>query len=135
MWCDFGANLVQHFIKRYSRYSRYRTKTHDKATISNGTLKTRRDNHPFGIISIYKKLCCGRAFCFAMLKICRERPPGRPVCFTLFRVAEDVDPYNQGGTICKNSAVLFTFEEFNAIMALTGGRGCHIPNTWTRGRY
>ncbi len=33
-WCDFGANLVQHFIKRYSRYSRYRTKTHDKATIS-----------------------------------------------------------------------------------------------------
>ena len=20
MWCDFGANLVQHFIKRYSRY-------------------------------------------------------------------------------------------------------------------
>ena len=23
MWCDFGANLVQHFIKRYSRYSRY----------------------------------------------------------------------------------------------------------------
>ena len=34
MWCDFGANLVQHFIKRYSRYSRYRTKSHDKATIS-----------------------------------------------------------------------------------------------------
>ena len=31
MWCDFGANLVQHFIKRYSRY---RTKSHDKATIS-----------------------------------------------------------------------------------------------------
>ena len=34
MWCDFGANLVQHFIGRYSRYSRYRTKSHDKATIS-----------------------------------------------------------------------------------------------------
>ena len=34
MWCDFGANLVQHFIGRYTRYSRYRTKTHDKATIS-----------------------------------------------------------------------------------------------------
>ena len=33
-WCDFGANLVQHFIGRYSRYSRYRTKTHDKCTIS-----------------------------------------------------------------------------------------------------
>ena len=25
MWCDFGANLVQHFIGRYSRYSRYQT--------------------------------------------------------------------------------------------------------------
>ena len=34
MWCDFGANLVQHFIQRYSRYSRYRTKSHDKTTIS-----------------------------------------------------------------------------------------------------
>ena len=20
MWCDFGANLVQHFMRRYSRY-------------------------------------------------------------------------------------------------------------------
>ena len=30
----FGANLVQHFMRRYSRYSRYRTKTHDKSTIS-----------------------------------------------------------------------------------------------------
>ena len=30
-WCDLGANLVQHFI---GRYSRYRTKTHDKSTIS-----------------------------------------------------------------------------------------------------
>ena len=33
-WCDFGANLVQHFIGRYSRYSRYRTKSHDKFTKS-----------------------------------------------------------------------------------------------------
>ena len=24
-WCDFGANLVQHFMRRYSRYSRYQT--------------------------------------------------------------------------------------------------------------
>ena len=32
MWCNFGANLVQHFMRRYSRY---RTKSHDKATISN----------------------------------------------------------------------------------------------------
>ena len=57
-WCDFGAILAQCFIGRYSRYSRYRTKSHDKATIShhindihdtNGIAKTRRDNkkrHP-----------------------------------------------------------------------------------------
>ena len=25
MWCDFGANLVQHFMLAYSRYSRYQT--------------------------------------------------------------------------------------------------------------
>ena len=25
MWCDFGANLLQHFMRRYSRYSRYQT--------------------------------------------------------------------------------------------------------------
>ena len=25
IWCDFGANLVQHFIGRYSRHSRYQT--------------------------------------------------------------------------------------------------------------
>ena len=34
MWCDLGANLVQHYMRRYSQYSRYRTKSHDKATIS-----------------------------------------------------------------------------------------------------
>ena len=31
---DFAANLVQYFIGWYSRYSRYRTKSHDKCTIS-----------------------------------------------------------------------------------------------------
>ena len=31
---DFGANLVQHFMLAYSQCSRYRTKSHDKATIS-----------------------------------------------------------------------------------------------------
>ena len=32
MWCDFGANLVQHFMLAYSRYSRYRTRSHDTQT-------------------------------------------------------------------------------------------------------
>ena len=41
-WCDFGANLVQHFMRRYSRYSRYRTKSHDKATISHDILRYSR---------------------------------------------------------------------------------------------
>ena len=31
-------------------------------TISNSVLKTRRDNYPFGIISIYKKLCYAGLF-------------------------------------------------------------------------
>ena len=55
---DFGANLVQHFIKRYSRYSRYRTKSHDKATISHDItryqtvflkLEEIRKQHPQGV--------------------------------------------------------------------------------------
>ena len=39
---DFGANLVQHFIGRYSRYSRYRTKTHDNQTKRVGKLACQR---------------------------------------------------------------------------------------------
>ena len=45
-WYDLDANLVQHFMGRYSRCSRYRTiklRYHTIFTISNGTLKTRRD--------------------------------------------------------------------------------------------
>ena len=41
-WCDFGANLVQHFIGRYSRYSRYRTKSHDNQTKWVGKLACQR---------------------------------------------------------------------------------------------
>ena len=32
--CDFCANLVQHFIGRYSRYPRCRTKSHDICSFS-----------------------------------------------------------------------------------------------------
>ena len=42
MWCDFGANLVQHFMLAYSRYSRYRTKTHDNQTKRVGKLACQR---------------------------------------------------------------------------------------------
>ena len=80
---------MQHFIERYSRYSRYRTKSHDKATISNdihdiarnhtiklryqtiftisnGTLKTPRDNQTTRV----DKLACQRvsADCSAMAR-------------------------------------------------------------------
>ena len=72
MWCDFGANLVQHFIGRYSRYSRYRTKTHDKCTISHVFPRSSRYQTVLSklkeiiIISYIQKLCFGRAFCFCM---------------------------------------------------------------------
>ena len=49
-WCDFGANLVQHFIGRYSRYSRYRTKTHDKSTISHDITRYSRYQTVFLIL-------------------------------------------------------------------------------------
>jgi len=49
-WCKFGATLYRTILTIF--------------TISNSVLKTQRDNYPFGIISIYKKLCFGRAFCF-----------------------------------------------------------------------
>ena len=69
-WCDFGANLVQHFIKRYSRYSRYRTKTHDKSTISHDitrysryqTVLLKLQEITFDLWSNTKMLCFGRAF-------------------------------------------------------------------------
>jgi len=90
-WCDFGANLVQHFMLRYSRYSRYRTKSHDKAMIShvfsrysryNGIAKTPRDKYPFGII-YRKKLCSGRAFCVLYGgSICKKM--SRPIYFSPF---------------------------------------------------
>ena len=58
-----GVILVQHFIKRYSRCSQYRTKTHDKSltifTISNSVLETQRDN--------IKKQGIGLAFLLFML--------------------------------------------------------------------
>ena len=49
-WCDFGANLVQHFIGRYSRYSRYRTKSQDKATISHDI--TRYSRYPTVVLKL-----------------------------------------------------------------------------------
>ena len=71
---DFGANLVQHFMRRYSRYSRYRTKSHDKATISHDILRYSRYQTVLlkleeiiiylGLFRYTKKLCFGRAFCF-----------------------------------------------------------------------
>ena len=69
--CDLGANLVQHFMRRYSRYSRYRTKSHDKATISHDITRYSRYRTAFlklqEIIStkgrnLQKMLCLCRAF-------------------------------------------------------------------------
>ena len=68
-------------------------------------LSSQRDNYPFGIISIYKKLCFGRAFCYVGAFIERPRAPM-------------VAPTDNGGSICKNSAVLFTFVENYGIIQL-----------------
>ena len=46
-WCDFGANLVQHFIKRYSRYSRYQTAFPKLEEI------TKMENVPYGAFSFF----------------------------------------------------------------------------------
>ena len=56
-WCDFGANLVQHFIGRYSRCSRNRTKTHDKATISHDISRYSRYQTVFLKLQEIKTLC------------------------------------------------------------------------------
>ena len=70
-WCDFGANLVQHFMRRYSRYSRYCTKSHDKSTISHDISRYSRYQTVFlkleEIIStegrnLQKRFCNCRAF-------------------------------------------------------------------------
>ena len=57
-------------MRRYSRYSRYRTKSHDKATISNDITRYSRYQtvllklKEIIIISYIQKLCFGRAFCY-----------------------------------------------------------------------
>ena len=60
---------MQHFIKRYSRYSRYRTKSHDKATISHDITRYSRYltallklQEIISTLSNTKMLCLCRAF-------------------------------------------------------------------------
>ena len=48
-WCDFGANLVQHFMLAYSQYQTLLSKLEEII-----------------IISYIQKLCSRRAFCFCM---------------------------------------------------------------------
>ena len=56
-WCDFGANLVQHFMRRYSRCSRYRTKSHDKSTISHDISRYSRYQTLLSKLEEIKTLC------------------------------------------------------------------------------
>ena len=61
-WCKFGATLYDTILTIFTishEITRYLT----IFTISNGTAKTPRDKLLF---LIYKKLCFGRAFCFAI---------------------------------------------------------------------
>ena len=109
-WCKFGATLYVSVLTIF--------------TISNGTLKTQRDNY---LSYIQKALIC-RAFCFIWtvedvgpyeVSLCwiregRPLPYGRRILYIVgeaFRL-----PFSKGGSICKNSAVLFTFWEFYGII-------------------
>ena len=60
-WCDFGANLVQHFMQRYSRYSR-----RFSAVVPNGThksnIKTKNDKKSGKNLEKLQKCTMGLAF-------------------------------------------------------------------------
>ena len=124
-WCDLGANLVQHFIKRYSRYSRYRTKSHDKATIS----------HVFPRYSRYQTVFLKLQEITSRHHICaniicrygniRSRKTSDIVIFgSNSWKGRNLKTHSAsaglfvllGGSICKNSAVLFTFCRFYGII-------------------
>ena len=66
-WCDFGANLVQHFIGRYSRCSRNRTKTHDKSTISHDISRYSRYQTALPKLEEIKKWKTHPLVCFLFL--------------------------------------------------------------------
>ena len=101
MWCDFGANLVQHYMRRYSRCSRNRTKTHDKATISHDITRYSRYQT---VLSKLKEIITHlglfryktaliRGCCFLSLRVILSLSNfsvGDPVC-TLFDAASQFD--------------------------------------------
>jgi hypothetical protein len=58
-WCDFGATLYRARLTIFTIF-----------TLSNGTLKTPRDNYSLlAIISIHKKLCITQSFlCYVVVQ-------------------------------------------------------------------
>ena len=97
MWCNFGANLVQHFIGRYSRCSRYRTKSHDN--------QTKR----------VCKLACKRASETKLRAFCEKQNRVRSTTSKEVKLARSI--IKKDGSICKNSAALFTFKaEYDIIV-------------------
>ena len=90
-WCDLGANLVQHFIKRYSRYSRYQTVFLKLQEITEFSLRSNSQ----------------RTTAYAVV---------------LSRLPES---WGAGGSIWKNSAVLFTFfEKYGIMQVYTSAEKC-----------
>ena len=94
-WCDLGANLLQHFMRRYSRYPRYQTALPKLQEII--TALRRLFRYKTALISM------GAVFVFV------GETCGLPR-------ANTVRPYGKSGSICKNSAVLFTFCRFYGII-------------------
>ena len=98
-WCDLGANLVQHFIGRYSRYSRYRTKSHDKSTIS----------HVFPRYSRYPMVVLKLQEIITLLGLFR---------YTKSSASAELFVFYMAVQFVKNPDVLFTFHRFYGIIQL-----------------
>ena len=79
-------------------------------TISNTSAKTPRDKFLF---LIYKSSAFGRAFCFITVG-------ADSISARFLSGAYGMLPYKYGGSICKNSAVLFTFWNFYGKIILNG---------------
>ena len=85
------------------QYSQYYT----IFTIPNGIAKTPRDNYPFGIISIYEKLCYGRAFCY----------------YSGYDVKASSEHLGQCNTEITSNIYVHIFKEYKAKMAEPIDRG------------
>ncbi len=96
---DLGANLVQHFIGRYSRCSRYRTKSHDKATISNDI--TRYSRYQTVLSKLEEIITAQRQLFRYTKKLCYAG------LFVLQTGGREACACKRGGVLCKKRFPLY----------------------------